>query len=50
MALARDLGGKDNHVILVIRDRAMTTGLAFKGLNNVGFLNSNLIMILNDNH
>ena len=40
MALARELGGKDNHVVSVIGDGAMTAGLEFEGLNNAGFLNS----------
>lgn len=49
MAVARDLLGKNNHVISVIGDGAMTAGQAFEGLNNAGFLESNLIIVLNDN-
>lgn len=49
MAVARDLLGKKNHVISVIGDGAMTGGQAYEALNNAGFLDSNLIIILNDN-
>ncbi|KAF3678735.1 putative 1-deoxy-D-xylulose-5-phosphate synthase 2, chloroplastic [Capsicum annuum] len=49
MAVARDLLGKDNHVISVIGDGAMTAGQAYEAMNNAGFLDSNMIVILNDN-
>lgn len=49
MAVARDLLGKSNHVISVIGDGAMTAGQAYEAMNNSGFLDSNLIVILNDN-
>jgi 1-deoxy-D-xylulose-5-phosphate synthase len=49
MAVARDLLGKNNHVIAVIGDGAMTAGQAYEAMNNSGFLNSNMIIILNDN-
>lgn len=49
MALGRDLLGKNNHVICVIGDGAMTAGQAYEAINNAGALNSNLIIILNDN-
>jgi 1-deoxy-D-xylulose-5-phosphate synthase len=49
MAVARDLLGKKNHVIAVIGDGAMTAGQAYEAMNNSGFLNSNMIIILNDN-
>ncbi|XP_068656169.1 probable 1-deoxy-D-xylulose-5-phosphate synthase 2, chloroplastic [Aristolochia californica] len=49
MAVARDLLGKSNHVISVIGDGAMTAGQAYEALNNSGFLDANLIVILNDN-
>ncbi|KAI9119603.1 hypothetical protein K1719_009479 [Acacia pycnantha] len=49
MAVARDLLGKDNNVISVIGDGAMTAGQAYEAMNNAGFLDSNLIIILNDN-
>ncbi|KAL0340008.1 UNVERIFIED_CONTAM: putative 1-deoxy-D-xylulose-5-phosphate synthase 2, chloroplastic [Sesamum radiatum] len=49
MAVARDLLGKNNHVISVIGDGAMTAGQAYEAMNNAGFLDSNLIIVLNDN-
>ncbi|CAN1222856.1 Probable 1-deoxy-D-xylulose-5-phosphate synthase 2, chloroplastic [Linum grandiflorum] len=49
MAVGRDLLGKSNHVIAVIGDGAMTAGQAYEAMNNAGYLDSNLIIILNDN-
>ncbi|WOK99377.1 putative 1-deoxy-D-xylulose-5-phosphate synthase 2, chloroplastic [Canna indica] len=49
MAVARDLLGKNNHVISVIGDGAMTAGQAYEAMNNAGYLDSNLIIVLNDN-
>lgn len=49
MAVGRDILGKNNHVISVIGDGAMTGGMAYEALNNAGYLDSNLIIILNDN-
>ena len=49
MAVARDLQGKDNNVVAVIGDGAMTAGMAFEAMNNAGAMNSRLIVILNDN-
>lgn len=49
MAVGRDLLEKNNHVISVIGDGAMTAGMAYEALNNAGFLDTNLIIILNDN-
>ena len=51
MAVAsRQNGDKDRHIIAVIGDGAMSAGLAFEGLNNVGMQNTNLLVILNDNN
>ncbi|XP_031404146.1 probable 1-deoxy-D-xylulose-5-phosphate synthase 2, chloroplastic [Punica granatum] len=49
MAVARDLLGKSNNVISVIGDGAMTAGQAYEAMNNAGYLDANLIVILNDN-
>ncbi|KAH6822276.1 Deoxyxylulose-5-phosphate synthase [Perilla frutescens var. hirtella] len=49
MAVARDLLEKDNSVVSVIGDGAMTAGQAYEAMNNAGFLDSNLIVVLNDN-
>ncbi len=49
MAVARDLGEGDNHVVAVIGDSSMSAGMAYEALNNAGALDSRLIVILNDN-
>ena len=49
MAVARDLGGDDNHVICVIGDGAMNAGMAYEAMNNAGSMDTKLIVILNDN-
>lgn len=49
MAIARDLDKGDNKVVAVIGDGAMTAGLAFEAMNNAGALNSDILVILNDN-
>lgn len=49
MVAARDLKGTKEKVVAVIGDGAMTGGMALEALNNAGTLNSNLIIILNDN-
>ena len=49
MAVGRDLLGKNNHVIAVIGDGAMSAGMAYEAINNVGALGSRLVVILNDN-
>jgi 1-deoxy-D-xylulose-5-phosphate synthase len=48
-AVARDMQGKDGHVIAVIGDGAMSAGMAYEAMNNAGALGSRLIVILNDN-
>ncbi|MDZ7691699.1 MAG: 1-deoxy-D-xylulose-5-phosphate synthase [Balneolaceae bacterium] len=50
MSVARDLGEKDNNVVAVIGDGAMTAGLAFEAMNNAGALNKDILVILNDNN
>ena len=47
--VGKELKGKPEKVVVVIGDGAMTAGEAFEGLNNVGGLGKNLIVILNDN-
>ncbi|KAL6971371.1 Transketolase-like protein 1 [Sarracenia purpurea var. burkii] len=49
MAVGRDLKGKKNHVVAVIGDGAMTAGQAYEAMNNAGYLDSDMIVILNDN-
>ncbi|MEO1021262.1 MAG: 1-deoxy-D-xylulose-5-phosphate synthase [Bacteroidota bacterium] len=49
MAVANDLSGNDKKVVAVIGDGAMTGGMAFEALNNAGAMNSDVLVILNDN-
>jgi len=49
MAVARDLDHRDNKVIAVIGDGAMSAGMAYEAMNNAGGMHSRLIVILNDN-
>src|SRR5487761_8611 len=49
MAVARDLQNKQNNVIAVIGDGAMSAGMAYEAMNNAGAINSRLIVVLNDN-
>jgi 1-deoxy-D-xylulose-5-phosphate synthase len=49
MAVARDLMGRDNHVVSVIGDGAMSAGMAYEAMNNAGSTDSKLLVILNDN-
>ena len=46
---ARDILNKDFDVVSVIGDGAISAGMAFEGLNNLGHLNKNSLVILNDN-
>ncbi len=45
----RDKNKEEFKVLAVIGDGAMTSGLAFEGLNNAGHLKKDLIVVLNDN-
>ncbi|MFA7431564.1 MAG: 1-deoxy-D-xylulose-5-phosphate synthase [Rhodospirillaceae bacterium] len=49
MAVASSLSGKNNNVIAVIGDGAMSAGMAYEAMNNAGAMDSRLIVILNDN-
>lgn len=49
LAAARDLKGGTESIIAVIGDGALTGGLALEGLNNAGDLNTDVIVVLNDN-
>src|ERR1700689_3876081 len=49
MAVARDLQSKQNNVVAVIGDGAMSAGMAYEAMNNAGAMNSRLIVVLNDN-
>jgi len=50
MAVARDAGVDDHrHIIAVIGDGAMTGGMAYEALNNLGHSKRRVIIVLNDN-
>ena len=49
LAKARDLAGGSENIIAVIGDGAMSGGEALEGLNVVGELGTNLIIVFNDN-
>lgn len=49
MARARDLKNEYYEVIAVIGDGAFTGGMVYEALNDVGFRNSKMLIILNDN-
>ena len=49
MAAARDIRGEDFSVVAVLGDGALTSGLAYEGLNNAGHSERDFIVVLNDN-
>ena len=50
MVKARDLAGGKNTIISVIGDGSLTGGMAYEALNNASRLETNFIIILNDNN
>ena len=49
LAKARDLAGGTENVVVVIGDGALSGGEAFEGLNVIGEMGTNFIIVLNDN-
>jgi len=49
MAVASQLEGADRRVAAIIGDGAMSAGMAYEALNNAGAMDTNLLVILNDN-
>ena len=49
IARARDLEGKKNYVVAVIGDGALTGGLAYEAINDLGHSKTKMLIILNDN-
>ncbi len=49
MVKARDLAGRDETIVAVIGDGSLSGGLAYEALNNAAKLETNFIIILNDN-
>ena len=48
-AVSRDLQDRNNRVIAVIGDGALTGGMSYEAMNNAGSMDNKLIVILNDN-
>ena len=49
MARARDLKKEDYEVVSIIGDGAFTGGMVYEALNDLGYKNSKMLIILNDN-
>ena len=49
VAAGRDLNGDAYKVVAVLGDGALTSGLAYEGLNNAGHSGRDLVVVLNDN-
>lgn len=49
LAKARDLLGKKENIIAIIGDGSMSGGEALEGLDTVGEMDTNMIIVLNDN-
>jgi 1-deoxy-D-xylulose-5-phosphate synthase len=47
---SRDLKGEKNYVVSVIGDGSLTGGMAYEALNNASRMDTNFIIILNDNN
>ncbi len=47
---AREITGGDNTIVSVIGDGSLTGGMAYEALNNASRMNSNFIIVLNDNN
>src|SRR6266496_1826052 len=46
---ARDQRGSDEHVVAIFGDAALTNGISFEALNNIGHTTNRFIGVLNDN-
>ncbi len=49
ISVARRLGKLGRHVVAVLGDGALTGGLAYEALNNIGVSGARVIVVLNDN-
>ena len=49
MAAGRDIKGEDFRVVAILGDGALTSGLAYEGLNNAGAASRDVVVVLNDN-
>ncbi len=49
MAVGRDVKGEDFKVVAIVGDGALTSGMAYEGLNNAGHSSRDIVVVLNDN-
>ena len=49
MAKARDIKKENFNVISLVGDGALTGGMAYEGLNDLGYSKTKMIVIINDN-
>lgn len=49
LAKARDLKGENYNIVAIIGDGSLSGGQAYEGLNNASMLDSNMIIVVNDN-
>ncbi len=49
LAYSKQIKKESGHVVAVIGDGALSGGLAYEGINNVGRLKRNFILVINDN-
>ncbi len=49
MAQAARLRGEDRRAVAIIGDGAMSAGMAFEAMNNAGVMDTDLLVVLNDN-
>lgn len=50
LAKARDIKGENNTIVSVIGDGSLTGGMAYEALNNAAKMETNFIIVLNDNN
>ena len=50
LAKARDIQGENHTIVSVIGDGSLTGGMAYEALNNASRLDTNFIIVLNDNN
>nr|QCQ28859.1 putative 1-deoxy-D-xylulose 5-phosphate synthase precursor [Salvia pomifera] len=50
MAVARDIKGKRDRIVSVISNETTMAGQVYEAMSNAGYLDSNMVVILNDRH
>lgn len=50
MAVARDIKGKRDRIVAVISNETTMAGQVYEAMSNAGYLDSNMVVILNDCH